>query len=271
MNRIQIKFAEKHGISRYGEPVKFGVPIPRGKIHNAEEFTLEDEVRVKVDDFHVTSTATWSDGSVKWVLLEFFVTVEALQERCYVLSYSDNTRSENLPHNAHLSESLAVSNKTEYGLDIDLNEGCIRVVSPKLKSTSYKLHSIFADDKGIDRNVKILRSNLCSSSNSIRRTMLIDAEVSLSERKTINVSFKLHSYKNSEKLKIELCLHNPWSAKHYGGLWDLGDDGSLFFKKFSVRLQPENGSIHAVTVKENELDEPVHSSASASIGNQVYI
>ena len=38
-------------------------------------------------------------------------------------------------------------------------------------------------------------------------------------------------------MKCEFTLLNPRAAEHPGGLWDLGDEGSFFFKKLSIKIQ----------------------------------
>jgi hypothetical protein len=35
---------------------------------------------------------------------------------------------------------------------------------------------------------------------------------------------------------MQVTVHNPRAARHPGGLWDLGDEGSVYFKDLSLRV-----------------------------------
>ena len=39
-------------------------------------------------------------------------------------------------------------------------------------------------------------------------------------------------------VRLRLTLHNPQRARHPGGIWDLGDPGSIFFRDLSLELAP---------------------------------
>lgn len=47
---------------------------------------------------------------------------------------------------------------------------------------------------------------------------------------------QLSFYAGTGLVRTTLTLHNPQRAKHSGGLWDLGDPGSMLFRDFSLQL-----------------------------------
>jgi hypothetical protein len=47
---------------------------------------------------------------------------------------------------------------------------------------------------------------------------------------------RLSFYAGSGFVQIQITLHNPQAAHHAGGLWDLGDEGSIYFKDFSLHV-----------------------------------
>ncbi|MHA7924497.1 MAG: hypothetical protein ACX936_04805 [Marinobacter sp.] len=49
------------------------------------------------------------------------------------------------------------------------------------------------------------------------------------------VTCRLHFLADSETVAVETCLHNPQRAHHAGGLWDLGDPGSVHFTSLEIR------------------------------------
>jgi hypothetical protein len=47
---------------------------------------------------------------------------------------------------------------------------------------------------------------------------------------------RVHFFVNLPLVKIDFAIQNPRAAKHPGGLWDLGDPASLFFKELFVQI-----------------------------------
>jgi len=56
---------------------------------------------------------------------------------------------------------------------------------------------------------------------------------------------RLHFFAESSAVRLDLTLRNPRRASHAGGLWDLGDTGSVFLKDaaFTFRLPGEQRAI----------------------------
>src|SRR6185369_2548551 len=46
--------------------------------------------------------------------------------------------------------------------------------------------------------------------------------------------------------RVRVTLHNPRRARHPGGLWDLGDPGSIHFRELALKLGAAT-STHSVT------------------------
>jgi len=47
---------------------------------------------------------------------------------------------------------------------------------------------------------------------------------------------RLSFFGDSNFVQMQMTLHNPRAARHAGGLWDLGDEGSVYFKDLSLRV-----------------------------------
>ena len=47
---------------------------------------------------------------------------------------------------------------------------------------------------------------------------------------------RLSFYAGSAFVQMQITLHNPQAARHPGGLWDLGDEGSVYFKELSLHI-----------------------------------
>jgi len=74
--RIPLNMEEAAGVDRRGEPVRCGVPVPRGVLRDAAAVRLTDSsgaerlVQVEPGGF-------WPDGSYKWILLDFAADLKA--------------------------------------------------------------------------------------------------------------------------------------------------------------------------------------------------
>jgi hypothetical protein len=47
---------------------------------------------------------------------------------------------------------------------------------------------------------------------------------------------RLSFYTGSGRVELRFTLHNPRAATHPGGLWDLGDEGSVYFQDLAIHL-----------------------------------
>jgi hypothetical protein len=61
------------------------------------------------------------------------------------------------------------------------------------------------------------------------------------------VEARLHFFAGSAAVRIELTIRNPRRAAHPGGLWDLGDAGSIYLKDVAIRFAlPTRGEVRPV-------------------------
>ncbi|MBM4050646.1 MAG: hypothetical protein FJ279_36580, partial [Planctomycetes bacterium] len=73
---------------RRHEPVRSGVPIPKGELADADRVRLLDASGAETPAF-VQATGRWPDGSVKWLLLDFEAEVAAKASRRFTLEYGN--------------------------------------------------------------------------------------------------------------------------------------------------------------------------------------
>ena len=70
----------------------------------------------------------------------------------------------------------------------------------------------------------------------VRATVLFEGTIKGRRRNRYRFRARLSFFSGLSLVRIELTLHNPRRARHRGGLWDLGDPGSLFFRDLSLQL-----------------------------------
>ena len=68
---VPLTVEERAGVRRAKEPVAGGVPLPRGAVKGVGILRLVDEAGAEVPAQFTKLATWWSDGSVKWVLVEF--------------------------------------------------------------------------------------------------------------------------------------------------------------------------------------------------------
>ncbi|MFC1614173.1 hypothetical protein ACFL5K_02630 [Gemmatimonadota bacterium] len=68
---IQLTAHEFEGLARRNEPITTGVNLPRGAVKSTDELCIFDSNGSAVS-CQFETTATWPDGSIKWVLADFF-------------------------------------------------------------------------------------------------------------------------------------------------------------------------------------------------------
>jgi hypothetical protein len=86
--RLLLSVAEEAGVARAPGHVTSGVPFPMGALKQDQHLRLLDE-QGKEAPMQTRATATWRDGSVKWVLLDFQADVAARARRGFSLEYGE--------------------------------------------------------------------------------------------------------------------------------------------------------------------------------------
>ena len=118
---IPFQFEEIAGIHRDREPVSFGVPFPKGRLNDLSGLT------VNIDGEPTAHTAktlnTWSDGSVKWALLNMQATIAASASVSAEISHKETNNP------VHHNQPVVVEEKKDafyvstggFNVDIDRN------------------------------------------------------------------------------------------------------------------------------------------------------
>ncbi|MFM9963303.1 MAG: glycosyltransferase [Planctomycetaceae bacterium] len=83
------------------------------------------------------------------------------------------------------------------------------------------------------------------STGPVRSTFRVEGE--FSQCRGLQLQARLHWCADSGLMKHEVRIRNPHRASHKGGLWDLGDAGSILFKAFVLDIEPPE-AFHAQQV-----------------------
>ncbi|MDA0834318.1 MAG: hypothetical protein O2955_03240 [Planctomycetota bacterium] len=89
---IPLTITEPSGIQREDWPVTSGIPIPRGRLTDDSRVALFTASDVRVP-LQTTVLSRWSDGSIKWLLLDFQIDLLPSETKAFVLKENAEIRN----------------------------------------------------------------------------------------------------------------------------------------------------------------------------------
>lgn len=236
MNSIDISIIERDGIVRKHEPVTCGIPVEKGGLFQVDKLQIVDEYGISVPA-SFTPLAWWHDNSLKWVLADFQVDVEAGESKKFKLV---EVESVDTPKGIHVSDK-------ESEIFIDCGP-CQFAVAKKgrLAVNSVFVHdvnilsspvtAVLTDDKG-KCWYPVIASSEVERSNALRLVIRFAGSFSDGSKfHTLKFEARYYFYANRGTLRVDFTVWNPEAAVHKKGVWDLGDEGSVLFKDLSLEM-----------------------------------
>ncbi|MGB4844218.1 MAG: hypothetical protein WBP16_07125, partial [Ferruginibacter sp.] len=243
---IPIWLKECHGLQRINEPVRFGIPLSRKLLSENQKIRVVSHLGQFIP-CQTRPLCLWPDRSIKWLLLDIFVSLQAHEKAVFTLKLENDT--EDGDSASDQSTPLAWQDSVEA---FTVDTGVALFTIPKqafAPFSSVKLGAVeilsseaswicLLDKKG-NEYLPVVERWCMEETGSLRATLLAEGHFLIQSRKPV-LSFKarLVFFANSPAVRIELQVRNPQAALHPGGLWDLGDPGSFFFKDLSIQFQP---------------------------------
>ena len=236
----EIVIQETLGIRRQDEPLTVGIPFPRGLVSEVSKFRVCDDEQGLLP-VQSQSLARWPDNSLKWVLFDFQVSLESgAAKRLTLELIGDNTKPE--------SDRIIAIADDNGKLSVDTGEAVFRIGknpfrlfenvfiggNDLLDRRSSRI--VLRDDRGGEHEA-VLRHLKWDVRGPLRSCLKAEGEFgSGADGPGAHFVARVTFYAHKSFVKIDFTLHNPRAARHPGGLWDLGDKGSLFFKDLSIEL-----------------------------------
>ncbi|OQX26987.1 MAG: hypothetical protein BWK80_07480 [Desulfobacteraceae bacterium IS3] len=229
---------EIDGIDRHNMPVTVGIPFPKGTLGETAKLSLRDS-EGNHKPLQTQTLARWSDNSLKWVLLDFQADVSAksVSELELILKDAETVSDEN--------SCITVKSNSE-GFIVDTNSASFSVNSKTFKPfervavngqeilDAEKSRIVLTDESGAEYEPVIERIFL-ETEGRLRTTLKAEGSFKSPDNSVFASFFsRISFFANSAMIKMEFTLLNPKAATHPGGLWDLGDPGSIFFKDLSI-------------------------------------
>ncbi|EAZ98660.1 hypothetical protein [Marinobacter sp. ELB17] len=244
MEKIAIQLEEVNGVARINEPVGLGIPLPKGTIQTVHNLTLLDDH--KPLSLQLQPLAHWPDGSIRWVHASFLINLDSNSKKSLVLA-QHQTPSPRNPESVidQTTESLMISTATgrvtlqpsSLAWHVDNDEGA---AIPSVVSLS--------DENGAPCTVKTEASWKITHEGSVFVAATLKGEwLKQNSEPLARFECELRIFLETGLVQVELVTHNPKRARHPGGLWDLGDPGSVYFRELAVETTLPAKSIAQVT------------------------
>jgi hypothetical protein len=243
--------------ARIQEPVTCGIPFPRAALSDPACLALRDGEGNPVP-LQVRVLDRWPDGSARWLLLDWQANVlgsaryRLLPEGGSPLPPAGGIRANVNAENAVIDTGTArfqvdaqgpfpFSAVTLSGLSA-IDPGQTGFVVEDESGRSYRPHS---------RRMEL------EEAGPLRACLLLEGDLTAAGMEPLGeFTARLHFFAGSATVRFGLTLRNPRKADHPGGLWDLGNGGSVYVRDASfivalpvgdgpatVRCSPEPGEV----------------------------
>jgi len=251
-NPVTIQLTNNSDFNQELAPVSLGVPLPMGVVFDLSRLTLHNHSGDDTE-FHITPLSHWSDGSLKWGLLDFQADVKGNTKSSWALGVTT-------------TETVSSSGK-KIKIEIDdsgeqvlvVNTGCNVFCINKKELRLFDQVTIdgenqllpsgsgiqLLDSSGNDCMSKILKVDIGDENNPLRRQLIIKGSFLGNQGENLaDYCLTLTFYAGKPTVKCIFSLLNPRAAVHPGGVWDLGDKNSFFFKGLNVQLKLANNDLN---------------------------
>jgi hypothetical protein len=195
--------------------------------------------------------AHWSDGSVKWLLVDSLLTHITVGTAKFTL----RTRHEDF---GFLPRPLAVQEAGE-GLVVATGVATFRLdrrrfcplqsvrIGPERAALLCGMETGLTDSRGRVREALVDRVH-CESSGPVRTTVQFSGH--FAGLSSIRFRSRVCFFSGTGLVRIRFTLHNARRARHRGGLWDLGDPGSYLFRELTLGITSSDGHAWKAALKD---------------------
>lgn len=222
--------------------MRVGVPLARGACIDAAAISLADSLGGVLRPVEGRALDRWPDGSIRWLLLDFFadhaggehpvrydlhcggepivappmhgINVSIAQDSVVVETGAARFRMQRggpLPFAEVSVAGRTAFDATRSGLEIRDEAG---------RSESIAAEKVIVEEEGRLRTVVRVEGRFPGQAGEPR----------------LAVTGRVHFFAGSATARVEMAIGNPDRAAHPGGIWELGDPGSVFLADVSLTL-----------------------------------
>jgi hypothetical protein len=217
------------------QPVTRGFPLPRGLLNDPGAVVLADETGCRIP-LQTAALSRWSDGSVRWLLLDFIVPGVGSAEQRWALQPRPDDDAGELPPGVRVRETAAAvvvhTGTTEFHVDRRILKpfACVLRDGVPLAGFASAVELTLARGCPSPR----IESVAVEAAGPVRATVCLSG--TFTGGSGLRFLARLCFFAGTGLVRLRLTIHNPHRAQHRGGLWDLGDAGSRLFRQLAVRF-----------------------------------
>jgi hypothetical protein len=227
---------------RHGEPVSIGVACPRGAVQRCDRWSLTDQ-RGRPVAVQTTTLDRWGDGSVRWLLADFQADVLPDAPSYYALAPDSAAPPESATITLdHAGDVLRVDTGAAI-FDVPRSGAWFLAAACVGDGSLLKSAAITAEDDRGRCYTFAARRLLVERAGALRVAVRLDGVLAGRGGETwLDARVRLHFYAGLGTVAVDVEVTNPRAARHPGGMWDLGDPGSVLIRDLSIDLQTEADS-----------------------------
>jgi hypothetical protein len=229
------------GPERRGEPVTCGVPWPRGLLRDPARLALSGPDG-RPAPLQARALDRWPDGSLRWALLDWQAKVRG--PATFRLTIAEASREPERPEDAPRLGVEALPG--EAVISTGAAQFHLRAVGPfpfdsvrtgGAEAVDAARTRFLVEDEGGRVYEPLLRRLGVEESGPLRAVVLAEGEMARpGGEPLLQFTARLHFFAGSAAVRFVLTLSNPRKAEHPGGLWDLGNGGSVYLRDASLTL-----------------------------------
>jgi hypothetical protein len=236
-------------LARRNEPVTVGVPFPRGVLFATRD--LEVRSHGQSVPLQARPLERWDDGSIRWALLDLRVNVSQAGAEQYLLGVG-----------AHLPDAVkqpASTAPSTTALAIDAGPWTLRVSLPPEFRFRFLANPATGDAAALADAVLeirdeddrpwpiVLESAVIEESGPLRvHSVMRGRARNPRGRGELHVTLRADIFPGLPIVRCDVTIGNPDRSRHRGGIWELGDPGSVRLRDFSFSLRLPGTSAAAV-------------------------
>jgi len=224
------------------QPIHAGVPFAPGRLCEPGCLTLTD-FSGAVQPVQAEVLARWTDGSVKWLLLD--AVCPALPAGGSVWRLRQGSPADRVGKPVVRCYETAVEITIETGagtFTLDKSDGTLlkQVKCSGNALLSEALVAVLADKRGRKLRPQVEHVSL-EATGPVRATVRLEGR--FRGRSPCHWVARLCFFAGTALVRVRFTLHNPRKAQHKGGLWDLNDPGSIHFQELALTLGAPQGPV----------------------------
>jgi hypothetical protein len=219
------------------QPVTAGIPLPAGQVTDADLLGLLDPAGTAVP-LQTRTLARWKDGSAKWLLVDFLVPPGSAGACCYTLGRAARSGIEPQAPTLRVEETpqefIVETGTATFHLNRKTLEPFTRIAVDGRSVVDACGTAITLRDENGRAATPQVQNSCVEEQGPVRATLRFDG--TFRGRVPCRFVARICFFAGLGLVRLRFTLNNPQRARHAGGLWDLGDAGSLRFRDLSLQV-----------------------------------